>query len=84
MHVLPVTRHHHEQNRGDRQADQRRHRIGRQAGHREHQKYLLGGVGYRRHRIRGEHRQGDPLGQQGVTEPVTAKRPADQQPTRRG
>ncbi|CNU65883.1 Uncharacterised protein [Mycobacterium tuberculosis] len=84
VHVLPVTRHHHEQNRGDRQADQRRHRIGRQAGHREHQKYLLGGVGYRRHRIRGEHRQGDPLGQQGVTEPVTAKRPADQQPTRRG
>ena len=35
-------------------------------------------------RIGGEHRQGDPLGQQRVTQPVAAKRPADEQPARSG
>ena len=80
VHVLPVGRDDDEHHHSHRHADPRREGVGRQPRHREHQEHLFGRVGDRRHRIGGEHRQRDALGQQRVTQPVASKRTPDQQP----
>ncbi len=74
MHVLPVACDHDEHDPRDRQPDPGRHRIGRQARHRQHQEDLLRCVRHRGQCIGGEHRQGDPLGQQRVRQLVAAER----------
>ncbi len=77
-HVLAVARHHGQQHDHDRQPDPRGVRVGRHPGDRQRQEDLLGRVGDRRHRVGGEDRQRDALGQQVVGQPVAALRPADQ------
>ena len=45
----------------------------------KHEHDLLGGVRHRRERVGAEDRQGEPLRQQRVAEPVGAERPADEE-----
>jgi hypothetical protein len=80
MDVLPVGRHDDEHHGGDDERDLPRERIGGEAGDSEGQEELVRCVRDRRQRIAGEHRQGDPLRQQGLAEPVAVHRAADQQP----
>ena len=83
VHVLPVACHHDQHHRRHGDADPGRQRIRRQARHREHQEDLFRGVRNRGERIGGEHRQGDPLGQQRVAQPVAAERLTQDESPRR-
>jgi hypothetical protein len=81
-HHLAVGQHHGDQQEDDghreprRQVEERRPRQG------EHDQDLLRGVGHGGERVAGEDRQREPLGQQGLTDPVGADGPADDEPFR--
>ena len=79
-HGLPVRRDHDAQDQRDHERDRQhvaeRERPGR--GQDEH--HLLGGVGDRGQRVRGEHRQRQRLRQEGVLKLVAGHRPAEEDP----
>ena len=77
---LPVGDHHHRHQRGDGDGD-RHDQVGRhQAGPHQHHKDLLRGVGHRRERVRGEHRQSQDLRQERVLQLAAGEAAADQDP----
>jgi hypothetical protein len=78
--VLAVGRDDHQHHRGDDQADLPGEGVGREPGDAQGQEDLVRCVGHRGQRVTGEHRQRDPLRQQGLAQPVAAHRPADEQP----
>jgi len=79
--VLAVGRHHHEHDGHDDETDLPR--VGRgkgAAGNGQGEEDLVRRVGNRRECIAGEHRERDPLGEQGLSQPVTAHGPTDEEP----
>ena len=84
VHVLPVARDHDEHHRRHGQPDPRRHRVGAQPGHREHQEDFLRRVRDRGQCVGGEDGQRYPLGQQRVPHGVAAERTSEDQPARSG
>jgi hypothetical protein len=80
VHVLPVGQHHHDQDHRDGERDLPGDGQRRQPGDREGQEDLVRGVRDRRQRVAGEHREGDALGQQGLTQLGAAQFAPEQQP----
>ena len=82
VHVLPVGGDHHQHHHRDQDGDLPGVPVRDQTGEGERQQDLVGGVGDRRQRVRGEDRQSDPLGQQGLAQLGAAEPPADDEALR--
>jgi hypothetical protein len=79
VHVLPVGRDHDQHHERDPETDERRGHVRRRARQGKGQEHLVRGVGHRRQRVGGEHRQRDPLGQQRLPEALAVNGAADQE-----
>ena len=80
MHVLPVGRDHDQHHDRDQDGDLPGVAVRDQPGEGQGQQDLVGRVGDRGQRVRGEHRQRDPFGQQGLAQLGAAELAADEEP----
>ena len=83
MHILPVGGHHGEQHGHDGQPHPGRQDDGGDARQRQGQQDFVRRIGHGGQCIRGEDRQGNALGQQGVGQPLAPVGPADEHPLER-
>jgi hypothetical protein len=83
VHVLPVGRDDDEHDQGDSDADLPGVRVGREPGDAEREEDLVRRIGNRRKGVTGEHREGDPLGQEGLVQTVAAHGSTEQDPLER-
>ena len=80
VHGLAVARDDGEHHQRDREADLPRPDVRRRAGDGEHDEDLVGRVRHRGQRVAGEHRQGDPLGEERLPQLAAAELATQQDP----